>query len=125
MHHKFGLFINLDYAHKSDSECALIWQQIRDKMSANGFTFEKRAFVLNSEISSEELSSKVRALLNEILTQQPQLYSYIADCYILNFDDCTDLTLPDTSDSIDVEDISLEELDALGITYHLPLSKAK
>jgi len=123
MAHKFGLFINLDYAHKTDIDCSLVWQKIMDKIVNNGFSFEKRAFVIISEKSSEELSTDVRDLLDELLDEQQDLFSYIVDCYILNLDNCTDLTLPDTSNSIAVEDISLEELDALGIKYNLPLKK--
>lgn len=123
MAHKFGLFINLDYAHKSDNDCSLVWQKIMDKIVNNGFSFEKRAFVIISDKKSEELSADVRALLDELLDEQQDLFSYIVDCYILNLDNCTDLTLPDTSDSIAVEDISLEDLDALGIKYNLPLKK--
>lgn len=125
MAHKFGLFINLDYAHKADDACSLIWQKIRDRAARHGFSFEKRVFVIFSEKSAEQLSADVRVLLDEILIEQDDLYSYIVDCYILNLDNCTDLTLPDTSGSIDVEDISLDDLDVLGIKYNLPLKNRK
>ena len=125
MAQKFGVFINLDYAHKTKNDCSLIWQKIMDKMANNGFSFEKRAFVIHSEKNAQELSLDVRILFDEIQAEQNNIYNYIVDCYILNLDNCTDLTLPDTSDSIDVEDISLEELDALGIEYNLLFGPTK
>ncbi len=40
----------------------------------------------------------------KIQSKQYDFYSYIIDCYILNLESCNDLTLPDTSDTIEVED---------------------
>jgi hypothetical protein len=37
---EFGLFVNLDYAHKSQDECSLIWQNIMDAMLEYGFLFK-------------------------------------------------------------------------------------
>ena len=62
---------------------------------------------------------EVRRLFDEILATQHDFFSFISDCYILNFESCMDLTLPDTSKTIAVEDLSLEDLDALGIEYQL------
>lgn len=123
MSNKFGLFINLDYAFKPEDECSLVWKKIMDKMLKYGFSFQKRAFAIITEKTSGEVSIDVRSLLDEIQAEQNDIFSYISDCYILNIDNCNDLTLPDTSNSIDVEDISLQDLDAIGIEYDLLLKK--
>jgi len=119
MTNKFGLFINLDYAHKPDHDCALVWQKISDKLLNYGFSFQKRAFSINTDKNRDDISSDVRGLFDEIQAEQDDFFAYIVDCYILNLDNCTDLTLPDTSNSIDVEDISLQDLNTIGIDYDL------
>jgi len=123
MTNKFGLFVNLDYAHKAQSECSMVWQKILDTLLQYGFSFQKRAFAINTEKNGDELSLDVRSLFDDIQAKQNDFYDYIIDCYILNLENCTDLTLPDTSNSIDVEDISLEELDTIGIDYDLLFKK--
>ena len=121
MSNKFGVFVNLDYAHQPHSECSLIWKKIMDDMINYGFLFEKRVFVLITDKSRDEISNGVRALFDTIQKEQPDFYSYISDSYILNLKDCSDLTLPDTSDSIDVENITFQELNSMGIEYDLLL----
>ncbi len=123
MSNKFGLFINMNYAHKSKEDCSMIWQEIMDTMLQNGFSFQKRAFSITTDNNINEMAIDIRKLLDKIQSKQLDFYSYIVDCYILNFDNCTDLTFPETSNSIDVEDISLEELEALGVGYELLLEK--
>ncbi len=119
----FGLFINLNYAHKPWDECSLIWQMIMKKMLENGFTFQKRTFQILTEKNSDELSATVRQLFEEIQRDKHNLYSYLVDCYILNIENCNDLTLPDTSDSIDVEHINVQDLKAAGVKYELLFKK--
>lgn len=125
MSNEFGLFVNLDYAHKSQSECAQIWKNIMDAMLEYGFLFKKRAFTINTEKSRDEISSDVRTLFDEIQSKQYDFYSYIIDCYILNLESCNDLTLPDTSSTIEVEDISLNDLNIIGVDYDLLFKKNK
>lgn len=48
---------------------------------------------------------------------------HLVDCYILNLDNCNDLTLPDTSNSIDVEHINVQDLKATGVKYELLFKK--
>ncbi len=115
----FALFVNLDYAHKPQAECAQIWQSILDTMLGNGFLFRKRAFVISTEKTRDEIAMDVRHLFDEIQSRQANFYSYIIDCFILNYENCNDLTFPDTSDSIQVEDISLEDLNKIGVDYDL------
>ncbi|MCU7940253.1 MAG: hypothetical protein KZQ64_07380 [gamma proteobacterium symbiont of Bathyaustriella thionipta] len=124
MSNNFGLFINLDYAHHPSEECSLLWNKIMDKMLLNGFSFQKRAFSIKTDKERIEVAKDVRGLLDEIHMEQSDFHSYIADCYILNFDNCSDLTLPDTSNSINVEDISMEELNALGVGYEVLFEKS-
>ena len=119
MSNEFGLFVNLDYAHKSEDECALIWQSIMNTMLHYGFIFKKRTFVIKTEKNRDEISIDVRHLFDEIQAEQHDFYSYIIDCYILNLESCNDLTLPDTSDTIQVEDISLQDLNTIGVDYDL------
>lgn len=119
MSNKFGLFINLDYAHKPTAECSYIWQKIMDTMLHNGFSFQRRAFTIATEKSRDDLAHFVRELLDNLQSEQDNFYSFIIDCYILNLENCSDLTLPDTSDSIDVEDITLQDLNTIGIDYEL------
>lgn len=107
MSNKLGVFINLDYANKSNDECSKIWQKIIYTMLNNGFTVEKRALVINTDKNPDELSMEVRQLFAEIFTKQSDFHSYITDCYIVNFNDFTDLTFPDTSDNHNIESISL------------------
>ena len=125
MTNEFGLFVNLDYAHKSQDECSLIWQNIMDAMLEYGFLFKKRAFVICTEKSRDEISVDVRHLFDDIQTIQQDFYSYIIDCYILNLESCNDLTLPDTSDTIEVEDISLSDLNMIGVDYDLLFKRNK
>ena len=110
MSNKFGLFINMDYANKPKDECFIIWEVISDVMLKNNFSFNKRVFVFETEKNSHELSETVRKLFDDIHKEHPDLYSYIADCYILNFDGCNNLLLPDTSNTIEVEHISIDEI---------------
>ena len=119
MSHEFGLFVNLDYAHKSEDECTLIWQNIMDAMLNYGFSFRKRAFIITTDKNRDEIAMDVRHLFDEIQAGQQNFYSYITDCYILNYESCNDLTFPDTSDTIEVEDISLEDLNVIGVDYDL------
>lgn len=123
MTNKFGLFINLDYAHRPQSECTHVWQKIMDTLLQYGFSFQKRAFAISTEKNREDLSMDIRSLFDDIQAKQNDFFDYIADCYILDLENCTDLTLPDTSNSIDVEDISLEELNSIGIDYDLLFKK--
>lgn len=123
MSNKFGLFINLDYAHRPAEECLFIWNKIVDKMLQNGFSFQKRAFTIKTDKDRDEIAMDVRGLLDEIQIEQCDFYSYIVDCYILNVENYSDLTLPNTSNSIDVEDLSLEDLDALGVGYEMLFEK--
>lgn len=117
MFNKFGVFINLDYSHKSADKCSFLWQKVMEIMLSHGFTFKKRAFAINTNQNQTEVATHVRKLLDEIRLDQHDLDSFITDCYILNIEDCNDLTLPDTNNSIDVEDISHEELEALGYKF--------
>lgn len=119
MSNEFGLFVNLDYAHKSKDECALIWQSIMNTMLNYGFSFRKRAFIICTEKNRDEIAVDVRHLFDEIQAGQQDFYSYITDCYILNYESCNDLTFPDTTDTIEVEDISLEDLNIIGVDYDL------
>lgn len=125
MSNEFGLFVNLDYAHKSQEECALIWQSIMDSMLHYGFLFKKRAFTITTTKSRDEVSLDIRHLFDELQLKQDKFYSYIIDCYILNIENCVDLTLPDTSDSIQVEDISLKDLNSIGVDYDLLFKRGK
>lgn len=117
---KYGLFINLDYANKPADECANIWDIIMDTMTHNGFTFKKRAFVITSEKNLDEIARFVVQLFDQVQMNSPNLhiYSYLADCFILTLDDWKDIKQPDTSNSILVEDVNLDELDAAGIKYN-------
>ena len=114
---KFGVFINLDYAHQSHVECRFIWDKIMGVMLDYGFLFQKRIFTIITDKSREEISNDVRSLFDLIQKEEEQLFSYISDSYILNLADCSDLTLPDTSKSIDVENITFQELNIMGIEY--------
>ena len=116
MFNKFGVFIYLDYAHKGNDVCSLIWQIIMDAMLSNGFLFEKRVFSIKTNKSRDEIASYVRKLLDSIRVQQHDLFSFINDCYILDFNNLSDLTLPD-SKGIDVEHVNYEELEALGYRF--------
>jgi len=122
---EFGLFVNLDYAHKSQDECTQVWQLILDAMLEYGFSFQKRAFVIHTEKSRDEISLDVRHLFDEIQITHSSFYSFIIDCYILNLEGCTDLTLPDTSNTIEVEDISLDDLNINGVDYDLLFKRNK
>jgi len=119
MSNTFGLFVNLDYAHKPKKECALIWHMIMDEMLAYGFSIHKRAFTINTDKTRDELSIEVRHVLDKLQLEHMDLFAYIKDCYIINLAGSEDLTLPDTSESIDVEDISLEDLHDAGIKFDL------
>ena len=123
MSNKYGLFINLDYAHKPTAECTYIWQKIQDHLTHNGFSFQRRAFAITTEKNRDELVHVVRGLLDELQSQEENFFSFITDCYILNLDNCSDLTLPDTTDSNDVEDITLQDLNTIGIDYDLLFKK--
>lgn len=118
MFNQFGIFMNLDYAHKPSDACSFIWQEIMDAMLANGFSFEKRAFTISTSNTRDEVATEVRKILDSVRCVHHDLYDFISDCYILNFDNCSDLTLPDTSGSIDVEHVSHEQLEALGYKFH-------
>ncbi len=123
MTNEFGLFVNLDYAHKSQDECAQIWHCIMEVLLDYGFLFQKRAFVIHTEKNRDQISLDVRHLFDVIQLEQPNFYSFIVDCYILNLEGCNDLTLPDTSDTIEVEDISLDDLNIIGVDYDLLFKK--
>jgi len=86
-------------------------------MTGYGFLFHKRVFTITTNKSRDEISSEVRGLFDLIQKEQEDFFSFIGDSYILNFEDCSDLTLPDTSASIDVENITFQELNSMGIEY--------
>ncbi|WP_198264219.1 hypothetical protein [sulfur-oxidizing endosymbiont of Gigantopelta aegis] len=123
MSNQFGLFIHLDYAHKPQDDCAMVWQNIMDTMQGYGFDFNKRAFFIDTDKSRDDISQDIRHLFDEIQLVQADFYSYIMDCYILNYETCSDLTLPDTSETIEVEDISLQDLNTIGVDYDLLFTK--
>ena len=114
----FALVINLAYAHKPNNECSLIWNKILDKFLDSGFLFEKRIFTISTDKCRDDISIKVRQLLDEFEAEQHDFYSFISDCYILNFEKLSDLIYPDTK-NIEVEHISLQDMDTLGIEYEL------
>jgi len=71
---EFGLFVNLDYAHKSQDECADIWHLIMNAMIKYGFSFEKRAFVIITEKNRDEIALEEQ-VTNQYLNQFKQLLS--------------------------------------------------
>ncbi len=121
----FGLFVNLDYAHKSQDECTQVWHIILDAMLEHGFSLQKRAFVIHTEKSRDEIAAEVRHLFDEIQARHQTFYGFIIDCFILDLESYNDLTLPDTSDTIEVEDISLDDLNINGVDYDLLFKKKK
>ncbi len=120
---QFGLFINLDYAHKSQQQCHRVWERITATMLDYGFEFKRRAFAITTDRDRDEISQDVRHLFDRIQLNEPDFYSYVVDCYILDVENCNDLTLPDTTDSIEVEDISLQDLNTIGVDYDLLFKK--
>jgi hypothetical protein len=120
---KFGVFINLDYAHQSHDECAFIWKRIMEIMTGYGFFFQKRTFTIDTDKSRNEIANDVRGLFDLIQKEQEHFFSYVSDSYILNLEDCSDLTLPDTSETIDVENITFQELNIMGIEYDSLIKK--
>ena len=123
MSNKFGVFINLNYAHQSHDECTFIWKKIMDVMTGYGFLFQKRTFTIDTDKSRDEIANDVRGLFDLIQKEQEHFFSYVSDSYILNLEDCSDLTLPDTSESIDVENITFQELNIMGIEYDSLIKK--
>lgn len=123
MPNQFGLFVNLDYAHKPQEECHVIWESIAEAMLDYGFIFKRRAFAITSDKNRDEISLDIRHLFDLIQLGEPDFYNYIVDCYILNVENCNDLTLPDTTESIEVEDISLQDLNTIGVDYDLLFKK--
>lgn len=111
MSNKFGVFVNMNYANKPAGDCVKILDMIKDKLLTKGYSFEKRIFVIHTEKDIKDTSKEVRHFLGEIAMNVKDLHSYITDCYMLDIKKYADLRLPDTSDSIDVEQISIEDLE--------------
>lgn len=114
MINKFGVFINMNYADKPAGDCIKILDKIKHKLLLNGYSFEQRVFVIHTEQNIKDSAKKVRQSLAEISMDVKDLHSYITDCYMLDIQKYADLKLPDTSDSIDVEQISIEDLELFG-----------
>jgi hypothetical protein len=110
MSNKFGIFINMNYAAKPAGDCAKILEKIKQRFLSNGYSFEKRVFVINTDKDIKNTSIEVRHLLSDIAKEFEDLHNYVSDCYMLDIKKYADLKLPDTSDSIDVEQIILEDL---------------
>jgi hypothetical protein len=123
MTNKFGLFINLNYAHHPHNECNLVWKKLQSHLSKAGFVFEKRYFAMTTDKSRDDLVEISRQVLDDLQNEIENLYSYLNDCYVVNLNTSSDLMLPDTSTSIDVEDISTDELNALGVEYDSLIKK--
>jgi len=111
MSNKFGLFVNLNYASKPKEECSLIWEKITDKMLDNGFAFDRRAFIINTDQNMAELKISIKVLLDEIQKEQTNFYGFIMDCFLLDVKSCNDLILPYTIDSIEVKHIGIEDFE--------------
>lgn len=92
-------------------------------MTGYGFLFQKRTFTIDTDKSRDEIANDVRGLFDLIQKEQEHFFSYVSDSYILNLEDCSDLTLPDTSESIDVENITFQELNIMGIEYDSLIKK--
>ena len=111
MSNKFGVFINMNYTEKPTEDCVKILDKIKHQLLNNGYSFEKRVFVINTENDLKDTSIQVRHILSELAADIKNLHTYVSDCYMLDIKKYSDLKLPDTSDSIDVEQISLESME--------------
>lgn len=103
MRNKFGVFINLDYAHKPQNECSIIWQAIMDKMIVFGFSFERRVFSIDTSKSPDEISREVRRLFDEIKQEHNDIYLYITDCFFLNLNSLKEVALPDNNNNFEIQ----------------------
>ncbi len=110
MSNKFGVFINMNYTVKPSGDCIKVLAKIKEKLLVKGYSFEKRIFMKNTEMDLKETAKEVRHLLADIAREVKDLHTYVTDCYMLDIKKYADLKLPDTSNSIDVEQITLEDL---------------
>jgi pyruvate-formate lyase-activating enzyme len=115
MSHKFGIFVNMNYTDKPAGDCIKILNKIKDKLLSKGYTFEKRVFVIRTEKDIKDAAKDVHHLLAEIAIEVKNLHSYLTDCYMLDIEKYADLKLPDTSESIEVEQITLDDLVIKGV----------
>ena len=112
MLNRIGVFINMNYAQHSD-QCKPVWEKIMKSMRSYGFFFQKRVFVIMTDKSRDDIAEDVKVLFKIVSLEHEDCLKYIAECYISDFTDCYDMTLPDTNNSIDVELLTSEQLDSM------------
>ncbi|MDX2507197.1 MAG: hypothetical protein QNL62_22355 [Gammaproteobacteria bacterium] len=104
----YGIVINMDYEHHDYAICKELWNEISREMLLQSFYLDKRMFILTTELGKEEVCNKARKILEDMESDkesyEKQVFNYIKDFYALDVTDYVDLTRPQASSGIEVEE---------------------
>ncbi|MCW8928722.1 MAG: hypothetical protein OQL19_00610 [Gammaproteobacteria bacterium] len=94
----YGIIINMDYFHQSENKCREIWNDIIRSMRIAGFHFDKRMFLMTTQLDKQSVCKKARTALNNI-DEETELYNkntldYITDFIAIDMSEYDDLRLP-------------------------------
>ena len=109
----YGIVINMDYEHHKYAICKALWDEIANNMKAEQFSFDKRMFVMTTDLNQDEVCNKARKILEGMESYkesyEKKVFHYVKDFYAVDMTDCVELSFPKTSSGIEVrEDIGVE-----------------
>ena len=116
---RFGIVINMDYAHHPRGLLLDLFQRIRSAMETNGFRLDGRVFSIT--LPGNEASALARNVLEEIdseLILNESIYGYIKEFYGFDIGTVKNLLLPEEM-SLTVEEydtaLVIEEIQLVSV----------
>jgi len=110
----YGIVINMDYEHHRYAICKALWDEIANHMKDEHFSFDKRMFVLTTELGKEAVCDKARKVLEELEgykeSYEKRVFNYVKDFYAIDMTEYVDLSLPQCCTGIEVEEEVGEEI---------------
>jgi hypothetical protein len=109
----YGIVINMDYEHHQHAICKALWDEISNNMRAEKFSFDKRMFVITTDLEKDTVYNKARQVLEQMEdykeTYEKRVFHYVKDFYAVDMTDYVDLTLPPGTKGITVEGLEIDE----------------
>lgn len=115
----YGIVINMDYEHHKAAICKALWDEIASHMKAEHFSFDKRMFVLTTDMDQNAVCHKARKILEAMESSkesyEKRVFSYVKDFYAVDMTDYLELSIPQVSSGIEVD----EDIEDIGIDFKL------
>jgi hypothetical protein len=112
---RYGIVINMDYAHHSHKTIAALFRKIRDALKDEGFRMDGRVFTIQR--SSQEASRLARQVLERVDEDiEGSLYGYIREFYGFDIGSVKNLLIPED------QALSVEEHDPAVVIEEIHLA---